>query len=147
MCSELPTIDNGMISYSPDSGGPDYDLDTVATYSCNDGFDLVGDSVRVCEAVGNSVMGMFNGSTPVCNRGVVMVMFVQQEYTVFEDDGSVSIEITTDRPVLYPFTVRIVGGEETQTFVSSYSFDGFVVLFLLLFLVIFIPTPFLFRAY
>ena len=110
-----------MISYSSDGmfGGPDHPLGTVATYTCNEGFDLVGDDVRVCEAVGNGVMGMFSGSSPICNRGVVSVMFVQREYTVSEDDGFVSIEITTDRPVLSPFTVRIVGGEEVEVFVSS----------------------------
>ena len=46
-CPPLPTITNGMISYSPDVT-PDYDLGTEATYTCEAGFYLEGNEVRVC---------------------------------------------------------------------------------------------------
>ena len=69
MCSELPEIENGMISYGPDSEGPDYDLSTVATYNCDEGFALVGeDRVRTCVDVSSGRSGEFNGTAPMCQR-------------------------------------------------------------------------------
>ena len=67
VCSELPAIDNGMISYGPDSEGPDYDLSTVGTYTCDVGFELVGeDQIRTCVDVSNGLSGKFNGTAPIC---------------------------------------------------------------------------------
>ena len=67
MCSELPALENGMITYSPDSEGPNYDLSTVATYTCNEGFALVGgDRMRTCEDVSNGSSGEFDGTAPTC---------------------------------------------------------------------------------
>ena len=67
VCSELPALENGMISYGPDSEGPEYDLSTVATYTCNEGFALVGgDRMRTCVDVSNGPSGEFNGTAPTC---------------------------------------------------------------------------------
>ena len=67
MCSELPALENGEISYGPDSEGPDFDLNTVATSSCNEGFVLVGeDQMRTCVDVSNGPSGEFNGTAPIC---------------------------------------------------------------------------------
>ena len=67
MCSELPALENGMISYGPDSEGPEYDLSTVATYTCDVGFELVGeDQMRTCVDVSNGLSGEFNGTAPTC---------------------------------------------------------------------------------
>ncbi len=72
VCNELSAIENGMISYSPDSEGPEYDLGTMATYSCNDGFVLVGPiEVRICEDVGTGALGEFNDEAPTCEREFV----------------------------------------------------------------------------
>ena len=69
MCNELPVIENGMISYAPDSEGPVYDLDTIGTYSCDDGFALVGPNVtRICEDVGMGTSGEFSDEAPICER-------------------------------------------------------------------------------
>ncbi len=69
VCNELSAIENGMISYSPDSEGPEYDLSTMATYSCNDGFVLVGpNEVRICEDVGTGALGEFSDEAPTCER-------------------------------------------------------------------------------
>ncbi len=62
VCNELSAIENGMISYSPDSEGPEYDLDTMATYTCSDGYMLIGSPERTCESSGN-----FSGMPPVCS--------------------------------------------------------------------------------
>ncbi len=47
MCTSLPAPDNGEIQYSPDTTAP-FDYETIATYSCNDGFGPVGVTERLC---------------------------------------------------------------------------------------------------
>ena len=38
----------------------------VATYSCDTGFSLVGDSTRTCTGDGSSTTGVFDGIAPIC---------------------------------------------------------------------------------
>ena len=57
-----------MIVYAPNSTGPEYDLNTVATYICNEGFELVGNETRTCEDAGAGVTGEFNGTAATCER-------------------------------------------------------------------------------
>ena len=64
-CSTLDAIPNGAIVYSPDTIDP-FDFETNATYSCNEGFYLEGESIRTCIGDGSSVSGVWNGITPVC---------------------------------------------------------------------------------
>ena len=55
-----------MISYSPD-GIPDYDLGTEATYTCEAGFYLEGNEVRVCmDDDGMDAIGVWSGQEPSC---------------------------------------------------------------------------------
>ena len=64
-------IENGTISYSVDNVGPEYDLGTVATYSCNPYFKLnnyTGNETRTCVDGGDGVGGVFSGVAPTCNR-------------------------------------------------------------------------------
>ena len=73
VCAALPSIPNGMISYAPDMT-PLYDIGTVATYTCNEGFrfiDGVGDQMRTCEVGGmeGTREPMFSGSAPQCEPG------------------------------------------------------------------------------
>ena len=71
MCNELEAIANGIISYAPDNQGSEYNLETVATYSCNDGFVLVGpNETRNCVEV--ETFGEFNGVAPICERKFVV---------------------------------------------------------------------------
>ncbi len=57
-----------MISYSPDVT-PDYDLGTEATYTCEAGFNLDGNEVRVCmDDDGMDAIGVWNGQEPNCVR-------------------------------------------------------------------------------
>ena len=60
-CPELSTIDNGRISYSPDTTA-NFDQGTVATYTCDDRFSLVGNRERTCQADGT-----FSGTDPFCS--------------------------------------------------------------------------------
>ncbi len=72
---ELEAIPNGMISYSPDMTAL-YSVETVATYTCNDGFRFmagVGDQMRTCtettESDSTVVSGAeFSGMAPSCER-------------------------------------------------------------------------------
>ena len=68
VCDELEALENGVIEYAPDSSGPEYDLNTVATYICDEGFELVGDETRTCEDVGAGVTGEFSGTSATCER-------------------------------------------------------------------------------
>ncbi len=58
---------NGRIEYLPDTTAP-YDVSTVATYICDEGYALMGGSpMRNC--IGLSDGGaMFDGTAPTCER-------------------------------------------------------------------------------
>lgn len=58
-CEQLVSPLNGQVSVSGDNRPG-----SVATYSCNQGFDLEGSSVRTCGSDGS-----YSGQAPVC-RGV-----------------------------------------------------------------------------
>ncbi len=65
-CQALAPIPNGAITYGPDMTAG-FDVGTMATHSCNDGFILgAGSEIRTCL---NS--GIWSGLTPVC-RGTLM---------------------------------------------------------------------------
>ncbi len=69
-CPPLSEIANGIISYSPDNTS-DYNIGTVATYSCNQGYELVinpGSEMRTCEDAGDGSGGVFSGQAPTCER-------------------------------------------------------------------------------
>ena len=55
-CLSLPPPTNGGISYSDQSRSDG----TVATYTCNTGYTLNGDSTRACGS------GVWSGSAPIC---------------------------------------------------------------------------------
>ncbi len=60
ICSDLPSLLNGAICYN--GGSTDIrPLNTIATHSCNTGYTLNGDSVRVCQNDRT-----WNGSPPTC---------------------------------------------------------------------------------
>ena len=46
----------------------EFDLGTVATYSCNDGYGLVGGDIRTCVDGGDGNGGVFDGEAPICER-------------------------------------------------------------------------------
>ena len=62
-------VDCGSLT-DPDNGSVDHTAGTTvgqtATYSCNTGYNLVGDSTRTCQATGN-----WSGSAPTC-EGVLL---------------------------------------------------------------------------
>lgn len=66
-CPDLPSIPNGIISYSLDRLEPpspqQRPFGTVATYTCDESFMIIGVETRTC---GN---GVFDGAEPQCTSG------------------------------------------------------------------------------
>ena len=65
VCSPLNEIANGLITYSSDTVSP-FNFGTTATYSCDEGFFLEGNSTQTCEGDGLRVDGVWSGSASVC---------------------------------------------------------------------------------
>ena len=63
-CGNLPNPANGQVTTTGTTFGQN------ATYSCNTGYNLMGDSTRTCQATGN-----WSGSAPTCER-----MFLLSEH-------------------------------------------------------------------
>ena len=71
MCSLLPSINGGNVTYSDDSRIEG----TVATYSCDGDLVLVGNAMRTCgprsvDASVDGEVGVWSGSDPMCGRFV-----------------------------------------------------------------------------
>ncbi len=60
----LPTLTNGVISYSDPTLGEN----TVATYTCNTGYTLNGDSTRTCGSD-----GVWSGQAQTCIGTIMLV--------------------------------------------------------------------------
>ena len=78
-CASLVVPANGQISYATDMD-PEFDGETVAMYSCIEGFGLKGgDVARTCEG---SPIGTWSGNAPTC-EGIVfsscMLFFVYKQ--------------------------------------------------------------------
>ena len=68
-CSELDFPMNGNVTYSDVSRA----VNTVATYSCNDGFNLAGgNSSRTCTAQGSTTS--WSGSAATCEGDLATVI-------------------------------------------------------------------------
>ncbi len=66
-CPSLTSPVNGSVTYPfTANGNGSYPFNSVATYSCDTGFSLVGNSNRTCIGDGSSVIGAFNGVAPTC---------------------------------------------------------------------------------
>ena len=57
-CGTLTNQANGQVSHTAGTT-----LGQTATYSCNTGYNLMGDSTRTCQATGE-----WSGSVPTCER-------------------------------------------------------------------------------
>ena len=61
-CRQLPALDHGRVSYSSN----DYDYGSVATFSCDTGYQLQGTSQRTCHE-GVRQAGSWSGTQPSCH--------------------------------------------------------------------------------
>ncbi len=70
-CPPLQLIANGFITYNPDNT-PDYDIGTLATYTCDEGFAFASSltiQLRNCnDDDGMDAIGVWGGSAPTCVR-------------------------------------------------------------------------------
>ena len=64
-CSDLTDPANGQVNHNDGTT-----FGHTATYSCNTGYNLVGDSIRTCQATGN-----WSGSAPTCQGMLCERMF------------------------------------------------------------------------
>ncbi len=67
-CPALEPISNGVITYTPDIMA-DYDMGTLALYSCDFGFILVGSESRLCVSG-----GIWAGQPPECQCKIVCIL-------------------------------------------------------------------------
>ena len=65
-CEELSPLDNGEIGVAPGPSSPSHGLGSVATYSCDPGYSLVGQTTRTCEDANNEATGTWSGVDPMC---------------------------------------------------------------------------------
>ena len=65
-CTSLSQVNNGLVTYSPDTTSP-FSFGTTATYSCNEGFFLQGGRTQTCVGDGSGLNGVWSGSAPVCS--------------------------------------------------------------------------------
>ena len=62
-CEALGAPDNGQITYSlPSVTNGEYPVDTVASFTCNDGYYRLGSGSRTCQTTGS-----WDQTTPTCN--------------------------------------------------------------------------------
>ena len=59
-CGELDDPNNGQVSLNGTT------LGSIATYTCDTGFDLIGDMERICQANGN-----WSGNEPTCEGTII----------------------------------------------------------------------------
>ena len=70
-CGALTDPANGQVSH-PDGTT----LGQTATYSCNTGYNLVGNSTRTCQDTGD-----WSGSEPTCQRMLLLLIIFVEEFT------------------------------------------------------------------
>ncbi len=68
-CPALDFPDNGNISYYNDAiASGEYAFSTIASFSCVDGFGIVGTAASSCVLDSSSGTGIFKPSPPTCER-------------------------------------------------------------------------------
>ncbi|XP_064387502.1 uncharacterized protein LOC135335845 isoform X3 [Halichondria panicea] len=143
-CVELRAISNGMISYSPDMTA-DYSAGTVATYTCDDGFELVpgvGNSMRTCLPVGQvsgaDLRSEFDGAEPRCEPVCMELMAIPNGMISYSPDMTAPYSVDTVATYTCNSGFRFVAGsgvgdqmrtctevtESESTVVSGATFGG-----------------------
>lgn len=77
MCLDIADPLNGQIIFSPDELAP-FNYATVATYSCEVSYGLNGNNTRVCAGDGTSLVGVWDGEAPTCERRLA----VREHYNI-----------------------------------------------------------------
>ena len=72
-CPSLTIPTNGVITFTPGVDNSNIGLGSVATYSCNLGYVLVGQTTRVCQSLTGTI-GVWSGNQPTC-QGKIAINF------------------------------------------------------------------------
>ncbi len=64
-CQQLTEPTNGEVSVSTGTHGVNLGVGALTTYSCSNGYGLVGQATRTCVSDGGS-SGIWSGSEPTC---------------------------------------------------------------------------------
>ena len=64
-CQSLTEPTNGEVSISAGTHGVNLGVGAVATYSCSNGYGLVGQDTRTC-VINRGISGIWSGSEPTC---------------------------------------------------------------------------------
>ena len=97
VCDELPAISNGGVSYAQTDLTPEFGVGTVATYSCNEGYQLItnpGDEMRMCVDGGDGNGGEFDGAQPSCERKQCLLTFMNQIHNITYALCSLSLSLS-----------------------------------------------------
>ena len=54
----------------------------MATYICDTGFSLVGNSSRTCTGSDNSITGSFDGQTPICEGTCIYIIKAHTQFSM-----------------------------------------------------------------
>ena len=68
LCSVLTAPDNGTIEFSTTSQLLSLDVGTTATYSCDPGYVLVGETTRTFEDTNSGTTGAWSRDDPICKN-------------------------------------------------------------------------------
>ncbi len=81
-CPPLGIPVGGQIAFST-VPSPNYELGTIATYSCNSGLALLGSSaIRTCDGDGSNSIGNWNGNEPSCESKFVNLAEKECRYAI-----------------------------------------------------------------
>ena len=67
-CSDLPNPANGQVSVNDINNVEG----SIASYSCDSSYNLIGNAMRTCQNVGSPTSGEWSGSDPTCQRKLLI---------------------------------------------------------------------------
>jgi hypothetical protein len=112
LCPPLRAPLNGTIELSGITVG------SMASYSCDVGYELVGNTMRVCQSD-----GMWDGVVPQCRPLAISVSYEERRYNVIESREvtfNVCVIIEDNKPSLRPFILNSATVDGTATAPSDY---------------------------
>jgi CUB/sushi domain-containing protein len=118
-CPALDDIPNGSVNENGFTTGD------TADYSCDEGYELVGEPTRVCQSDST-----WSGEVPVCQSLAVLVSFAPTAYTVTEGmDGFVTLMLVRTGDLSRTTLVTVTTAAESAVAGSDYSSVEIEVLF------------------
>ncbi|XP_064386381.1 sushi, von Willebrand factor type A, EGF and pentraxin domain-containing protein 1-like isoform X2 [Halichondria panicea] len=117
-CSDLPSLNNGMIMYSTGSTNNRPFL-TSAVHSCNTGYTLTGGTSRVCVDG-----GIWNGSPPTCQQITCSDLVLPTLMVSYNGGSPDNRPVNTGATYSCSNGYTLTGGDTTRVCVSGGSWSG-----------------------